>query len=79
MIDHLTNLFKHNNWATERTAKSILQTKTVLPDTVKLLSHIVSAQQIWLNRITGQKSEITSWDNFTIQECINKSIEATSK
>jgi uncharacterized damage-inducible protein DinB len=79
MIDHLTHLFKYNNWATERTAKSISQTESVLPDAIKLLSHFVSAQEIWLNRITGEKSEITPWDNFTIEECIKKSIEATSK
>jgi uncharacterized damage-inducible protein DinB len=79
MIDHLTHLFKYNNWATERTAKSISQTESVLPDAIKLLSHIVSAQEIWLNRITGEKSEISPWDSFTIDECINKSIEATSK
>jgi uncharacterized damage-inducible protein DinB len=79
MIDHLTHLFKYNNWATEKTAISILQTNTVLPDAIKLLSHFISAQHIWLSRITGEKSEITPWDNFTVEECINKSTDLTSR
>lgn len=79
MIDHLTHLFKYNNWATERTAKSILETNNVLPDAIKLLSHFISAQYIWLNRITGEKSEITPWDNFTVDDCISKSTYLTSK
>lgn len=79
MIDHLTHMFKYNNWATERTAQSILELNVISPESVKLLSHIISAQNIWLERITGEKSNITPWDNFTIQECISKSIDITSK
>ena len=40
---------------------------------------IISAQQIWLNRITGTHSKITPWDNYTIDEAISKSAELTSK
>jgi len=79
MMDHLTHLFKYDNWATERTARSILNVNSILPEAVKLLSHIVSAEDIWLNRITGEKSNTTPWDNFTIEECIKKSNELTSK
>ena len=79
MIDHLTHLFKYNRWATERTADSILKCNAILPEAVKLLSHIVSAQYVWLSRIKGEKSDISPWDNFTTEECINKSKELTGK
>lgn len=79
MIDHLTHLFKYDNWAMERTANSIINLEEILPEAVRLLSHIISAQQIWLNRITGTQSNITPWDNYTIDESISKSVELTSK
>ena len=79
MIDHLTHLFKYDNWAMERTANSIINLEEILPDAVRILSHIISAQQIWLNRITGTQSNITPWDNYTIDESISKSVELTSK
>ena len=79
MIDHLTHLFKYDNWAMERTANSIINLEEVLPEAVRLLSHIISDQQIWLNRITGTPSNITPWDNYTIDESIMKTVELTSK
>lgn len=79
MIDHLTHLFKYDSWAMERTANSIINLEEILPDAVRILSHIISAQQIWLNRITGIQSNIMPWDNYTIDESISKSVELTSK
>jgi len=63
----------------ERAANSILNLDEILPEAVRILSHIISAQQIWLNRINGTQSSITPWDNFTIDESISKSVELTSK
>lgn len=79
MKDHLIHLFKYDNWAMERTANSIITLEEILPEAVRLLSHIISAQQIWLNRITGTQSNITPWDNHTTDESISKSVELTGK
>ncbi len=79
MLEHLIHLFKYNNWATERTANSIITLDEIFPGGVRLLSHIISAQQIWLNRITGIESNINFWDNFIIEESISKSAELTNQ
>lgn len=79
MKDHLTHLFKYDNWAMERTANSIIDLEEILPEAVRILSHIISAQQIWLNRITGTQSNITPWENYTVDESISKSVELTNK
>jgi uncharacterized damage-inducible protein DinB len=79
MLEHLIHLFKYNNWATERTANSIINLDEILPGGVRLLSHIISAQQIWLNRITGTESNISLWDNFIIEVSISKSAELTNQ
>lgn len=79
MLEHLIHLFKYNNWATEKTANSIINLDEILPGAVRLLSHIIAAQEIWLNRITGTQSNISLWDNFIIDESISKSIELTNQ
>ncbi len=79
MVEHFIHLFKFSDWATERTAESIRSTQKITPDAIKLLSHIISAQYVWLSRITGEKNNMTVWDNFTIEECFTLSVEATSK
>ena len=79
VVEHIIHLFKYNSWATERAAESIRSTNKITPDAIKLLSHIISAQYVWLNRITDEKTDITVWHNFTIAECFALSIEVTSK
>jgi uncharacterized damage-inducible protein DinB len=79
VIEHYLHLFKYNLWATELSANSILAADKILPDAVKLLSHIVSSQQVWLDRIIGEQSGITPWDNFTVEECLVKSVDFTSE
>lgn len=79
MLEHLIHLFKYNNWATEKTANSIINLDEILPGAVKLLSHIIAAQEIWLNRITGTQSNINLWDNFIIDESILKSASLTNQ
>lgn len=78
-VEHFIHLFKYNDWATERTAKSIESTQKIIPDAIRLLSHIISSQYVWLGRITGEKNDLAIWDNFTIEECFKLSVEITSK
>ncbi len=79
VVEHLIHLFKYNDWAAERTAKSIESTQRITPDAIRLLSHIISSQYVWLSRITGEKNDLAIWDNFTIEECFKLSVEITSK
>ncbi|HEX7358673.1 MAG TPA: DinB family protein [Ignavibacteriaceae bacterium] len=79
MVEHFIHLFKYSSWATERAAESITSAHKITPDAIKLLSHILSSQYVWLSRITGEKNEMAVWDNFTIEECFKLSVEVTSK
>lgn len=79
MVEHFIHLFKYSSWATERAAESIRSTNKITPDAIKLLSHIISSQYVWLSRITGEKNNMAVWDNFTIEECFTLSVEAISK
>jgi uncharacterized damage-inducible protein DinB len=78
-IEHFIHLLKYNHWATSRAANSIVQTSGDLPEAVKLLSHLISSQFVWLSRVADVKSDVLVWDNFLIDECISKSSEITSE
>ena len=77
--DHFIHLFKYNEWATKESAKSLKQLNVEDERPVELMSHIVSAQNIWLNRITKNDVAIDPWQKNTIQECITQSTSVTNK
>ncbi|MCO6429641.1 MAG: DinB family protein [Deltaproteobacteria bacterium] len=37
---------------------------------MQLISHIVAAERIWLDRLVGARSETTVWPDLTMQECL---------
>lgn len=56
MKEHLLELFRYTDWANKRLLTSIHQ----LPDkeeAVKLFSHLITAQDKWMNRITKEESD----------------------
>jgi uncharacterized damage-inducible protein DinB len=77
--EHFLHLFKYNYWATSRAANSIIKTNGPIPEAVKLLSHLISSQFVWLSRVADVKTDVLVWNNFPIDECISKSSEITSE
>jgi len=71
MKKYFVDLFEYNNWAND---KIILKLKSLSPDLIKpeilkLLGHIISAQDTWLERVKGTKSyNIYLWDEYSLQE-----------
>jgi uncharacterized damage-inducible protein DinB len=45
----------------------------------ELLSHIISAQKIWLNRILGRNTVIDPWHKLTQEDWIPQSIPITAE
>ncbi|MBU0560473.1 MAG: DinB family protein [Bacteroidetes bacterium] len=71
MKARIIQLFNFNDWGNDLVLKTI---KSFAIDDVKLLqifSHIISAQDIWLESIHGNHDwSISVWDSFSIQECM---------
>lgn len=71
MKKYFLDLFEYNNWAND---KLILQFQKLnfefqKEDPIKLLSHIVSTQDTWLERVKGKNSyNIFLWEEYSIQE-----------
>ena len=71
--------FKYNDWATHETAKLLKDLEKKDEKLEELLSHIISAQQIWLNIVTERKINVDPWEKHSAQECVSKSTTITAE
>jgi len=76
--DHFIHLFKYNDWATRQTAESIMNLKKKNRKSEELLSHIISAQKIWLNRILRKEIVNDPWQKLTQEEWTSQSTPVTA-
>lgn len=69
MKTHFTTLYQYNYWANQRLFEALAQTGNVPDELLRLASHIVEAQEIWLQRIVPVDNPINSvWDTLPLQE-----------
>ena len=66
----LNRLWKYNDWANERVIKTFEEADKKIPSSsLRLLSHIVNTQTVWVNRIIGEESSLKAWDEHALAEC----------
>jgi len=74
MKEFLYKLFTYDEWAVGRSLSSLR--KTVNPEAQLMLSHILSAERIWMTRLRGQDSSgIPVFEEFSLEECARLSDE----
>ncbi len=76
---HFIHLFKYNDWATKEAVNSISGHDKKDERIVELLSHIVSAQRVWLNRILARETHLDPWEKHSVEECTVISTAVTSE
>jgi uncharacterized damage-inducible protein DinB len=76
---HFIHLFKYNDWATRHCADSILRLKKKNNKAEELLSHLISAQEVWLNRVLERDIITDPWKKLTEEEWIPKSTPLTAE
>jgi uncharacterized damage-inducible protein DinB len=77
--DHFIHLFKYNDWATRAAANSLKGLEKKDETLTDLLSHIVSAQKLWLNRVLEREILVSPWEKLSAPECISQSTEITAE
>ena len=81
MKNYLIELMMYNNWANCK----LLETILIMPDkdeSVMFFSHLITAQEKWLNRITGEKDDkLFTWFNpvFPENELLERWTESYKK
>ena len=69
MYSYLVNQYKHMSWANRKLIACLKQDGVALAEALDLMSHIVSAEHVWLSRIRGQAEILTPWSKLTLPEC----------
>jgi uncharacterized damage-inducible protein DinB len=69
MIAYLHRLFSYDDWANREVLTTLRALKDSPPRSVKLLSHIISAERLWLERLRQQNQTYPVWPEFRLETC----------
>lgn len=78
MKNYFLRLFKYNEWANNRVLEVILTDGFNEPSVLKLLSHIIAAQQLWMDRVLNKDTKLEVWPDYTLEGCITLSKESSA-
>lgn len=73
MKEFLLRLFKYNEWANNLMLEILLKEQYKNEKILKLFCHLISAQKIWSDRLSGSRGNIELWSGDTLEGCINVS------
>ena len=62
-------LFAYDAWANREVLASIRKCAESPPRLLERMAHILSAEQLWLERILGQEQTLAVWPSSSIEEC----------
>ena len=75
IIEHLNRLFAYDDWANREVLAALRAAEAAPPRSLNLMSHILSAERLWLERLQQQKQSLPVWPDFTLQECETEAAE----
>jgi uncharacterized damage-inducible protein DinB len=62
-------MFAYDDWANRECLAAMRAARSVSPDMVGRMAHILSAQKLWLERILNQSQSMPVWPASTIEDC----------
>ncbi|WP_421773304.1 DinB family protein [Gracilimonas sp.] len=77
----LEKLLEYDRWANKKILLAIreLDESEIREKAIGLLSHILAAQKVWMNRIKGEKTAVDIWPEFSAAEMSQIMQENTEK
>jgi uncharacterized damage-inducible protein DinB len=78
-MDTLNQLWLYNNWANQAIIQLFTEHSNMPADTLRLFSHIVNTQSVWLSRLHNAPQLFGAWDEHSIVICKNMHEEASAK
>ncbi|MCB0732336.1 MAG: DinB family protein [Ignavibacteriae bacterium] len=82
MKKYFLDLFEYNNWANDKIILRLqeLEFNFTLGNPILILSHIITSQEYWLERVKKKSSyNIYLWEEFSIQELGILSMNSTKE
>lgn len=74
---HFIALFQYNDWANRAVLDALAAAGGGTDRCRQLMTHLLAAQQIWLNRIAGAPRVLGLWDITPVEELLVQSDEST--
>lgn len=69
LLEHLRRQFAYDAWANREVLAGLRTSAQPAPRPLQLLSHILSAERLWLERIRKQPQTLPVWPDFTFEQC----------
>jgi uncharacterized damage-inducible protein DinB len=69
MVQHLQRLLRYDEWANQEVLASLRSATPPPTRSVKLMSHILSAERIWWERLQGKKQTLPVWPDLSLAQC----------
>jgi len=77
--DHFLRMFDYDYWANRQCLTALGGSGSTLPKVLRLLTHSVAAQKLWLERLEQIPQTAAVWPNSTIEECSRSTDEMSSE
>ena len=69
LLEHLRRQFAYDAWANREVLAGLKASPRPSPRPLQLLAHILSAEQLWLERIQQQPQSQPVWPDLTFEQC----------
>lgn len=69
MLEHLRRQFVYEEWANREVLSAVRSNPDANTRPLQLMAHILSAQRLWLERLTQQAQSLPVWPKFDLAEC----------
>ena len=69
MLKHLRRQFVYEEWANREVLSAVRSNPDANARPLQLMAHILSAQRLWLERLTQQTQSLPVWPKFDLAEC----------
>lgn len=71
MKQYFIDLFKYHGWANKKVIEGIKEAGINDEGILKILSHLLLSEKIWLQRLKSEKYDNKFWINLTLEDCKN--------
>jgi uncharacterized damage-inducible protein DinB len=69
LTDHFHRLLEFDAWANREVLAALKSLSEPLPGCVRLLSHVVSAEHVWLARLKETAPPFAVWPELSLDQC----------
>jgi uncharacterized damage-inducible protein DinB len=78
-LTQVLRLFQHNAWANLETLESLKKSENPPSRPLKVMAHIIGAEDLWLVRLRKTGEKVVVWPEITVNQCEKRLKELSGK